>query len=99
MTKKFFSALAAIAMLALSACTQEELNQFLNSVNSIKLDQTQVEMTVGETLNLIATVDPFKGDTKVVSWTSSSPDVASVKGTEVPDVAGINMPAGEVTAL
>ncbi|MBR5404040.1 MAG: Ig-like domain-containing protein [Bacteroidales bacterium] len=99
MTKKFFSALAAIALLALSACTQEELNQFLNSVNSIKLDQAQVEMTVGETLNLIATVDPFKGDTKVVTWTSSSPDVASVKGTEVPDVVGINMPAGEVTAL
>ncbi len=99
MTKKFFSALAAIAMLALSACTQEEINQFLNSVNSIKLDHTQVEMTVGETLNLIATIDPFKGDTKVVSWTSSSPDVASVKGTEVPDVVGINMPAGEVTAL
>lgn len=99
MTKKFFTALAAIAMLALSACTQEELNQFLNSVNSIKLDQTQVEMTVGETLHLFATVDPFKGDTKVVTWTSSSPDVASVKGTEIPDVAGINMPAGEVTAL
>ena len=99
MTKKFFSALAAIAMLALSACTQDELNQFLNSVNSIKLDQTQVEMNVGETLLLFATVDPFKGDTKVVSWTSSSPDVASVKGTEIPDVTGINMPAGEVTAL
>ena len=99
MTKKFFSALAAIAMLALSACTQEEINQFLNSVNSIKLDQTQVEMTVGETLHLFATVDPFKGDTKVVSWTSSSPEVASVEGTEVPDVVGINMPAGKVTAL
>lgn len=99
MTKTFFKALAAIALLALSACTQEEINQFLNSVNSIKLDQTQVEMTVGETLHLFATVDPFKGDTKVVSWTSSSPDVASVKGTEIPDVTGINMPAGEVTAL
>lgn len=99
MTKKFFTALAAIAMLALSACTQEELDKFLNSVNSIKLDQTQVEMTVGETLNLIATVDPFKGDTKVVTWTSSSPEVASVEGTEVPDVVGINMPAGKVSAL
>ena len=99
MTKTFFKALAAIALLALSACTQEEINQLLNSVNSIKLDQTRVEMTVGETLHLFATVDPFKGDTKVVTWTSSSPDVASVKGTEIPDVTGINMPAGEVTAL
>ena len=99
MTKTFFKALAAIALLALSACTQDEINQFLNSVNSIELDQTQVEMTVGETLHLFATVDPFNGDTKVVTWTSSSPDVASVKGTEIPDVTGINMPAGEVTAL
>ena len=99
MTKTFFKALAAIALLALSACTQEEINQLLNSVNSIKLDQTQVEMTVGETLHLFATVDPFKGDTNVVTWTSSSPDVASVKGTEIPDATGINMPAGEVTAL
>ena len=99
MTKTFFKAIAAIALLALSACTQDEINQLLNSVNSIKLDQTQVEMTVGETLHLFATVDPFKGDTKVVTWTSSSPDVASVKGTEIPDATGINMPAGEVTAL
>ena len=99
MTKTFFKALAAIALLALSACTQDEINQLLNSVNYIKLDQTQVEMTVGETLHLFATVDPFNGDTKVVTWTSSSPDVASVKGTEIPDVTGINMPAGEVTAL
>ena len=61
MIKKFFTVLAAIAMLALSACTQEEINQFLNPINSIKLDQTQVEMNVGETLLLFATVDPFKG--------------------------------------
>lgn len=99
MIKKFYTVLAAIAMLALSACTPEEINQILNPVNSIKLDQTQVEMNVGDTLHLFATVDPFKGDTKVVTWTSSSPEVASVKGTEVPDVAGINMPAGEVAAL
>ena len=99
MIKKFYTVLAAIAMLALSACTPEEINQILNPVNSIKLDQTQVEMNVGDTLHLFATVDPFKGDTKVVTWTSSSPEVASVKGSEVPDVAGINMPAGEVAAL
>jgi len=99
MTKKIFTALAAIALLAISACTQDEVDKFLNSVTSIKLDQTQVEMTVGETLTLIATVDPFNGDTKDVTWTSSSPEVASVKGTEIPDVTGINMPAGEVTAL
>lgn len=99
MIKKFYTVLAAIAMLALSACTPEEINQILNPINSIKLDQTQVEMNVGDTLHLFATVDPFKGDTKVVTWTSSSPEVASVKGTEVPDVAGINMPAGEVAAL
>lgn len=99
MIKKFYTVLAAIAMLALSACTPEEINQILNPVNSIKLDQTQVEMNVGDTLHLFATVDPFKGDTKVVTWTSSSPEVASVKGSEVPDVAGINVPAGEVAAL
>ena len=97
--KKLFYVLSALAVLAVSACTQEELDKFLNSVKSIKLDQTQVEMTVGETLDIIASIEPESARTQTVTWTSSAPEVASVEGIQIPDVTGINMPAGKVTAL
>ena len=108
MIKKLFSALAAIALLAVSACTEEEINKILNgngddnkdvAVSSIALDQVQVEMTVGETLNLFPTVLPDNATDKTPAWTSSAPRVASVEGAEIPDVTGIPIPVGKVTAL
>ena len=107
MTKKFFSALAAIAMLALSACTQDELNQFLNDgkeipATSITLDvPLDAELKVGETLTITAKVEP-ENTTDKVEWVSLYPEIASVENGVVTGlkegIASIEAKAGKVMA-
>lgn len=107
MTKKFFTALAAIALLALSACTQEEINQFLNDgkeipATSITLDvPLDAELKVGETLTITAKVEP-ENTTDKVEWVSLYPEIASVENGVVTGlkegIASIEVKAGKVMA-
>ena len=107
MTKKIFSAIAAIAMLALSACTQDELNQFLNDgkeipATSITLDvPLDAELKVGETLTITAKVEP-ENTTDKVEWVSLYPEIASVENGVVTGlkegIASIEAKAGKVMA-
>ena len=48
------------------------------AVQSITLDQTKVEMTVGESLALAATVKPDDATDKAVTWKTSDANIASV---------------------
>ena len=68
-------------------------------VTSITLDRTEAEMTIGETLLLFPTILPDDARDKTITWSSSSPKVASVAGETIPDVTGIPIPVGKVTAL
>lgn len=107
MTKKFFKALAAIALLALSACTQDEINQFLNDgkeipATSITLDvPLDAELKVGETLTITAKVEP-ENTTDKVEWVSFYPEIASVENGVVTGlkegIASIEAKAGKVMA-
>ncbi|MDE6278860.1 MAG: Ig-like domain-containing protein, partial [Paramuribaculum sp.] len=47
-------------------------------VESVKLDKQALEMKVGETATLTATVAPDNATYKTVTWTSSDPNVATV---------------------
>lgn len=47
-------------------------------VTSVTLDKTNSNITVGETLNLVATVLPSDATNKTVTWKSSNTDVAIV---------------------
>ena len=84
--KKVLSALAAIAMLAVPACTEEEIQNALNggdgdkevAATGITIDPYSAEMTVGETLQLVATVTP-ENCTDKVEWTSLMEENATVK--------------------
>lgn len=89
MTKKIFTALAAIVLLALWACTQEELDKFLNQqipATSITFDDPAPSMKVGETKTLTVTVEPANTTDKV-EWECLMPENATVDQT------------GKVTAL
>lgn len=107
MTKTFFKALAAIALLALSACTQDEINQFLNDgkeipATSITLDvPLDAELKVGETLTITAKVEP-ENTTDKVEWVSLYPEIASVENGVVTGlkegIASIEAKAGKVMA-
>ena len=48
------------------------------SVTGVKLDQTELDLVVGGTETLIATVEPNTATDKTVTWESSNPDVATV---------------------
>ena len=48
-------------------------------VTGVKLNQNSAELTVGETLTLISTVEPTDATNKNVRWTSSDTEVATVE--------------------
>ena len=48
------------------------------AVESVELDKTEVELTEGDSVTLIATVMPDDATDKTVTWTSSNPSVATV---------------------
>ena len=51
------------------------------SVTEVNLNKSSMELTVGEAEKLIATVIPTEASNKIVKWTSSNSDIASVDQT------------------
>ena len=51
---------------------------YVKKVESVSLDKTTAELTVGETLKLEATVSPSEAANKSVTWSSSDASVATV---------------------
>ena len=96
--KRFLSALAILAAsaLAFTSCEEEVV---VIPIDAIELDNVQVEMTVGGTLELLATVKPDDATDKTVTWSSSDAKVASVSGEEITDVTGMLRQIGKVTAV
>lgn len=78
MIKRFFSALAAIALFAVPAC--DELEKVLNEeipCTSIIFDEPTFMMTVGETKTLPVTVEPVNTTDKL-EWSSSDEETVSI---------------------
>ena len=72
-------------------------------VTSITLDRTSAAMVKGETLTLTATVLPDNASVKTVTWTSDSPNVATVDNNGLVTATGggsatITAQAGDFTA-
>ena len=83
MGMKRIIALVSLGFLLL-ACDPPEVDV---PVSSVSLDKTSVELKVGETVRLSATVLPADAKDKTVTWTSSSQSIATVS------------PSGEVKAV
>ena len=69
--------LAAILIVGFAACEREI------SVTGVSLDRSALEITVGETERLIATVRPDNADDPSVTWSSSNTTVATVNASGV----------------
>ena len=65
------------AGLVMTSCTEDEPEQIL--VRSVSLDKTSAEISIGETLELTATVLPDNAENLEVTWTSSDASVATVE--------------------
>ena len=48
------------------------------AVTGVSLDKSSADLSVGETLSLVATVSPSNASDKTVTWSSSNAEVASV---------------------
>ena len=84
-----------------SANCQVTVSKMTIDVSSISLNKTMLELVEGESATLTATVLPDDATDKTVTWSSSSPDIASVDGGKVnaikPGEASITAKAGDKT--
>ena len=62
--------------------------KIITPVESVSLDKTSLEMTKGETQNLVATVVPQEATDATVTWSSSNTNVATVENGVVTAVGG-----------
>ncbi|MBQ9936554.1 MAG: Ig-like domain-containing protein [Lachnospiraceae bacterium] len=69
-----------------------------NSVKSITLNKTSVNLEKGKTTTLTATVAPADADMKTVLWSSSNPEVATVDATGKVTAVGIGKATITATA-
>ena len=79
---------AAILIFTAVSCDQELLP---TAVDSITLDKSEIDLFIGDTAELVATVLPEDASDKTVTWTSSSEGVVTVK-------EGVITATGEGTA-
>lgn len=66
------------------------------SVTGIGLNRTSAEMTVGETLQLTATVSPSNATNKTITWSSNAPNIVSVNRNGT--LTGISAGSAVITA-
>lgn len=76
--------------------------KIITPVESVSLDKTSLEMTKGDTQNLVATVVPQEATDATVTWSSSNTNVATVENGAVTAVGGgtatITATAGDKSA-
>lgn len=102
--RKLLSVLGTLTLLFAAACTQEDVDKFLNDVmevpaTSIRFTEPSYMMTVGETLTLTVVVEP-SNTTDKVEWSCLNEDVATVEDGVVTalkeGIASITAKAGDV---
>ena len=89
---RFVRLLFIILLPALFSCTEKEPEPQVIPVESVSPNQATASITIGETLQLNASVSPSTATNKEVTWSSSQQSVASVSS------AGLVTAVGEGTA-
>ena len=70
--------LFAALLLAIPSCEDDDNENQIMVVYSVTLDKSVVEITVGETVTVKATISPENATHKNVVWTSSDETIAEV---------------------
>jgi len=78
MDKTILFFFAVITLILSSSCDRGETNPKTIGVESVTLDNSEIELEEGTEYDLIATVYPENADNKKVKWESDMPDVVSV---------------------
>ena len=83
----FVTLFAALVAVCLPGCNPVEEPDGSVKVSSITLNETSYTLEPGQTLSLVATVNPSAATDKTVTWTSSNTSVASVSNGTVTALA------------
>ena len=83
----FVTLFAALVAVCLPGCNPVEEPDGSVKVSSITLNETSYTLEPGQTLSLVATVNPSAATDKTVPWTSSNTSVASVSNGTVTALA------------
>ena len=83
--RSLLAIIAIMVMIAFSACGDG--NDTMDSVSGVSLNKSTLDLTVGETETLTATVSPSNATDKTVSWSSDNSDVVTVTDGTVTAVA------------
>ena len=76
---RIFCAIVVLAAFCLPSCTPaDEPDDSGSAVTRVTLNETSYVLEIGQTLSLVATVEPATAKDKTVSWTSSNTSVASI---------------------
>ena len=86
-------AIFVYAMFSLVSC--DDKTEYIE-VNSIILNTSALELTVGETYQLTATITPYNAQNQKILWTSSNASIANV---EMGTVTAIKMGTATITAI
>ena len=78
--KRFVFLLAAAVLIPAGfySCNKIEKPDETVSVEAVTLDKTRMDLSEGESQYLTATVSPYHATDKNITWTSSSPEIATV---------------------
>lgn len=97
--KKLFNviaaALATTMILATTGCPQPNNSQLTVEVTSVTLSEAKVQVVVGKTVTVTATVTPENATNKTVTWTSDNAEVAKVENGVI---TGVKAGTAKVTA-
>lgn len=85
--------IALVSIPVLFSCTQKEQEPLIIPVESVSINQSSARLTIGETVQLTASVSPSTATNKEISWSSSNQSVASV------NTSGLVTAAGEGTTI
>ena len=90
--------ISALLILYATACKKDDGNNepIVIEASSVQLDATALDLYVGETVQLTATVMPVNTSDKTVAWSSSNPGIATVTGSG--SIAAVSAGKATITA-
>ena len=78
LSKFFYMAVAVVMTTMFAACEPSSKEDEGNTLTALKINETEVSVTIGETQQLTLTSTPEDADISSVAWSSNDEDVATV---------------------
>jgi len=75
---KLFLCLMSLFFITMASCSDDN-DVYISDRKFVRIDQSQVYLTVGEKIKVSATVDEIAGETYTLNWSVLNPDIATAE--------------------